>query len=467
MIPSYNSLKLSASKLLAYAFCRTFPRAQFVESFATGEGFSCDVLTEETLDAQALATLEEQMYALVRQELPISALEMMRENAAAFLLHQGYPVRAAQVEESSLQTVSIFRMGDFADLADPPFLSNSNEISYFKLLRAYPVETYLPGEGIISVTRIDGTICQSQKELKQHIKLIANARKHDHVKLGQELKLFILDELSGSCVWLPRGIDLRRQVRTAWEKTQHGVPLQELSTPALLPETKLPYKGKRVAPFNQMTLHDIPYLFGSSPLPAHISAFFSGEYRTEQCPIFYYEWYQECQDTPPGKLSGLYTPRVVFKDTTQIFCTPEQLLPQLISSLQFIYELLKMFGIHYSWWLIPGNPTKGEDKKQLEISVELLQEALNACGFSYTLDKQAKKRYGARVEARLVDALQRTWAGPYVEFATELCMRLSLQHEKWKGNTSRPSLISRSLLGSMELFTAILLEQTQGNFLKN
>jgi threonyl-tRNA synthetase len=460
MDSSLYSLRQSAAALLGYALARLFPHAQIVQSSQTSTGFYCDIIYNETLDSQALSLIEEQIASLSRQAIPIETREMMRENAGAWFAHQGYPLKAERARTASSNLISLIQIEDYAEIASPPFLSNSAEITHVKLFDVTPLEVFIPHIGLLQVTRIQGSAFFTSQDLKKFTKTRADALHKEHRSLGQEMQLFHLDTLSGSCYWLPSGIRLCANLRKVWEDVQKEEPHLLLSTPYLNREESL-RKGKKKesGPLLQTTAHEIDYTIGTNPTPFHLHAFQKARYTEKQLPVRYAEWFALYQDTPPGALQGLFTPRTALRDFVQIFCLPKQLLQNLISSLQLIENILKIFGIEYCWYFVPGTHKKNEDNDS-----SLLREALNTLSVKYTLDNHAKKRYGTRVEVRFIDTLKRTWPGPYIEIATELTKQMDLVCEGSQGAEQPVSLITRSLYGSMELLTALLVEHYAGRF---
>ena len=466
-----QALRQSAAELLACALCDLFPKTQLVNGTTTEVGFYYDVVLNQPIDEQALIMLEERMRALIHENIPIQTLEMMRENAASYFHHHGQKLKAALVADMPANIVQIFKMGNFSDTCDAPYAATTKEISAIKLQQLTQTDVYHPSLGTIKVSRIHGTAFHEVGAMKQYLKRAEKAKKRDHRHLGQEMELFSFPKESDTCIWEYNGCVLRERLLDFWKSEHQGIQLLPLSTPRLtstsllkVPLTKDEERKRKTgqSPTVTISIDDENFACCPDPTPLHAKICSTTPYSYRQFPIRYHEWAQVADKASSNQLYGLFKTRVYTTDLTQIICTPEQVVQELISCLQFIAKIIKIFGFEHHWYLSAREQIPGNCKTDWKIAMDYLVAAMKSCGFDYTLDKQGYTPYGPKIELGLTDALGQNWKGPYVAVNALFAENVNLRYYDEENRNAKPIMITRSLFGSLERFIGILIEHYSG-----
>lgn len=451
------ALRQTAAELLACALCDLFPNTQLVDSKITDVGFSYDVILTQQLDESSLPLIEDRMNAIKRQNYPIRYLEMMRQNASEFFQHHNQEIRAQALSAGHQQVVTVFKMGDFIDICTNPFLESPAEVKAFKLFDINQIKKSIPGGGILKVTRFTGTAFPDSFSLKRYIKRREEAKNRDHRQIVQEMELCSPYEESGCWIWQPKGMTLRSLLLEAERRLQGGQRVQPLSLPILIP------KGKSRGDSPSLKLDGADYVLCPDPAPFFAALASKQNISFLQLPVYYGASIPGCRThLPSGDMDGLFHSRTFEINTTQIFCTSEQLADELTSSLQFIDKCIKILGFEAEWYIDESFPRNLKNKEEWKKGIDDLKGAASRCGLQYVLDKQGKTLYGPGVEVRLADALGRYWQGPFVTLNTVHPDAFDLRYQKTDGTLHRLKMITRSVFGPLDRFIAVLIEQTAG-----
>jgi threonyl-tRNA synthetase len=469
--PFLLSIRQSSAEILAYAVTLLFPSTRLLTSEISEIGFTYDFLSDQPLDETVLPLIEEKMRELVKLNLPIQTIEMMRENAAVFFRHLHQPLVAQHIEESLKNIVPIFKMAEFHDYCPPPYESSSSSLGAFKLLKIERLRSHLPIIGESVITRITGTAFADLPALKAFIKRTDQAKKRDHRLLGKEMGLFSQEDAgSGEWFWHPKGACLREILLDWWREEHRKQKFQFLATPRVIKQSVLKKSGfydvldQQIKVFPNFSLDGVDYVLTPSLLPAHSLVFRSHLHSYRELPIRYAEYGEVYQQRKPSQLWGLLRARAYTVDVAHIFCSPSQVLEELISSLQLIGKTVKMLGFEYHWYLVSRGRKYAGTLDKWDLNLDLLIKALKACGCEYTLDAAGKAFIGPRIEVRLIDALGREWKGPFVGIDFNHPERFGLHYHGADGEMHTPTMITRSMFGSLERFVAVLVEHYAGVF---
>ena len=293
------------------------------------------------------------------------------------------------------------------------------------------------------------------------MKGLGGAVKRDHRILGKELRLFETrpEAPEGFWFWLPRGGVIRKTLLDWCQKQNQEQGFFPISTPRLLQNDK---RSQVQAQDVELSLGREEYVMSTSLAPQHSMVYQSDQHSYRELPIRYMELAEVYRDECPSKLWGMLKAAQYVKDTAHIFCTPTQVLSELISSLHFINETIKIFGFEFQWILCNQGDRSTGSKKTREEAINLFVEALNACEFEYEVDANEVSRFGPRIELRLRDALGRHWRGPYIEFDFVHSKRFGLKYQGPDDKLHTPVMLRRSMFGSLERFVAILVEHFSG-----
>ena len=437
------ALRQSAAELLAYAICDVFPGTHLVNSGTTNIDFYYDVIAPVPLDEQCLILLEERMRFLMKEALPVRTLDMMRENAIQFLIHHKQPIKAEIVKHVPSNVVRILQVGDFIDFCPLPYMTQTDQVGFFKLQSVTPTNVYIKNLEYLDVMRIRGTAFHEKSDLKNQLKQVERAKKYNHWAIGLEMQLFApIDE---ECFqWLPKGSALIQHL-LKWLNTQQVKQgFEFIEFPLLLPNT---FKNNQLT---TLEINDREFICFPPPqlLPIVPNSMPSNRY---------FGRISQCNAAPIDQLQGLLNPRSGTFDLSQIFCNREQLQEELNSSLHFIDGFIKIVGLKHHWYLSANqNSTTGQEKSWNQ-SYSCVESALQECGLNYTIDKQIERRYGPRVELGLADASGREWRSSFISIDL-----VQTSPGDDIGRNPTPLRVSRSVFGLIERFIAVLIEHFEG-----
>ena len=454
--PNYT-IKNSACRLLAISVQSLFPKAQLVSGEVTDLGFYYDFFFPEPITEEQIPFIEERMRDFMRQDVPIKNLEMVRKNAIELFKYHRQDLKTVLLKGNVETLVHVCQIGQFYDLGYPPFVPSTKQIGVVKLLEIHPLKLSLPGRPNLALTRIRGTAFPDAKSLKNFLRASEEAKKRDHRQLGKKLQLFSLEEgfCPGCWFWLPKGAFLKETLMDAWKNEQQRQKVQLVFTPNLIQD---PTRDGTTLQFEPQ---GVEYSISCTKAPMHAALFNSKLHSYRELPVRYGEISEMYDQGKEAHQWGLLRARSFTIDQVYIFCSQEQLLQELISSLQFIDKTVKIFAFEVHWNLVIKSPNSKESKSKWEESQAHLIKALKACGFSYSLDNEGKAPYGPVIEAHLKDALGRTWKGPSVYIDIYHRDKIGLRYQGADDQMHAPFMIGRSLFGSLERFIALLIETGQ------
>lgn len=457
---SLQALRQSTAELLACALCDLFPDTLLVNSVVTDLGFHYDCVLKNPIDETALPLIEERMRALIRQNIPVKTLEMMRQNAVTYFIHNAQRLKAEIISTLPNNVVQIFQMGDFIDFCPAPYMAHTSEVKAFKLHGIENALFSIRDSDTYPVTRISGTAFPDTYALKNFLKRSEEAKKRDHQEIGTAMELFSNLHDSGYWIWRPKGVALQNTLKEWWQTVHQEEGFESIATGPLVPQRLIkPLKNEELC---EADVADHDYFICPDPTQLHVQLLKITDPVEAQLPIRYASFHPVCNLIPPEQAAGLFQPPNAQVDTAHIFCNRDQLLQELISSLQFINKITKLFDFEERWRLCAHRPSSVGNKATWNEAVESLATALSACKISYILDKDQDTRYGPRVEIGLSDALGRYWAGAHVAIDMLNPEWFDLSYQGNDGSAHRLAMITRSTFGSLERFIALLLERYAG-----
>ena len=455
---SLKALRLSTAELLACSLCDLFPGTLLIGSVVTDIGFHYDCILKNPIDHSALPLIEERMRTLVRQDIPVKTLDMMRQNAVTFLAHQGQKLKANIASIMPNNVIQLIQIGNFVDICLPPYMTSTSEIASFRLQSIETLDVSIKkNDGV--VTRIHGTAFPDNASLKQFIKRAEEAKKRDHKLIGKEMGLYSFHHETEFCLWNPKGTILRELLKDWWNKILDNQEFALVTTMPMVPSAIVKTQKNDLSCHSEIENDD--YLACSDPTPLHALMFATEQPTESELPIRYRAMAPITRNLSNEEVCGLLQSRNCERDYAQTFCSPGQVAEELISSLQFIDKIIKIFGFEHQWYFHTHRAPQ-VNKVNWTSAVELLETAMKACGIGYILDKDKETRYGPRVEIGLTDAYGRTWAGPHVLIDVMHPELYELHYRKSDESKQRPVLISRSNFGSIDRFIAVLIEHYAG-----
>lgn len=442
-----QSLRYTTAELLACALCELFPDSTLVDMGVSDINFHYDIILKNSIDNSSLKIIEERMRHLAKKNNQIKILEMMRQNASQFLSHHDQKIRAEAALKAPQNVIQILQIGDFVDLATGNYLSSTSEVKYFKLQTIQQISP--------EITRITGTAFFDNMALKQFLKRFDEAQDRDHRILGPEMCLYTNVEDSDCWFWHPNGTILRNLIKQRIDTHYAQEEFDPITASLIIPSNILSKEERAASCHCDLGESNFSCCPDPTPLHARIT---TKSLKEHHLPKRNHSFAQIISNIDKNQICGLLNSRNYETDLAHIFCKPEQVSSQLISSLQFIDKIIKIFGFEYQWYLNARRP-RAFPKEKWDKAVKFLTGATEDCGIGCILDKDADTRYGPRVEIRLSDALTRLWAGPYVEL--DLTHRVS--YRSGQGKEQEASMITLSCMGSVERFIALIVELYSGN----
>jgi len=470
-MPDLETMRHSASHVMAEALQHLFPETKFAIGPAIENGFYYDVELSRSLTPEDLEKIEEEMRKIVAENQPFSRSEMSKQQAHEFFAQRNQPFKVEIIDELEDGSPSIYQQGDFIDLCRGPHVESSGEIGAFKLLNV--AGAYWRGdEKRPMLQRIYGITFPTQKELDQYLWQMEEAKKRDHRKLGQELDLFSISENVGPglILWHPKGARVRVVIEEFWRKSHYDAGYEVVFTPhvgrAQLWETSGHlgfYSENMYAP---MELEGESYYAKPMNCPFHIEIYRSKIRSYRELPLRLAELGTVYRFERSGVLHGLLRVRGFTQDDAHMFCRPDQIEDEVLGALDFTLSLFRSFGFqNYDVYLStrPREKYVG-DLEDWDKATEALRQALIKRGLEYHLDEGGGAFYGPKIDIKVKDALGRSWQCTTIQFDFNMPARFGLTYIGEDGKEHRPFMVHRALLGSLERFFAILVEHYAGAF---
>ena len=460
-------IRHSCAHLLAQAVKQLFPQAQvtigpviedgFYYDFAYGPGFSEDDLTR----------IEEKMQALAKAGATVERLTMGRQEAVSYFRELGEEYKAKIIEEIPAdETLSLYRQGDFTDLCRGPHVPNVGILKAFKLTKL--AGAYWRGDsGNEMLQRIYGTAWPDKKTLDEHLTQLAEAEKRDHRRIGKSLDLFhFQEEAPGMVFWHRDGWALYTAVERYVRDLLAEYDYQEVHTPQML-DRSLWERSGHWDKFrdNMFTTHvdDRDYAIKPMNCPGHVQLFNQGLRSYRDLPIRIAEFGVVHRNEPSGTLHGLLRARRFTQDDAHVFCTEDQLQAEVSTLIELTYRMYKDFGFEDIEVALSTRPEQrvGEDALW-DRAEEALARALDEKGIQYVVQPGEGAFYGPKHEFVLRDSIGRRWQCGTIQVDFSMPGRLGAAYVTEDGTKQVPVMIHRAILGSLERFIGILIEDTEG-----
>jgi len=467
---SENSLEIlrhSAAHLMAQAIKELYPEADFFVGPVIEDGFYYDFRVDTKISDSDLKNIEKKMKELVKKKFSIEKYIITKKEALQKFKDDDLKLEVLKrIPEDA--KVGIYKQGDFEDLCRGPHLPNIKYIKFFKLTRV--AGAYLGGdEKNEMLTRIYGTAFATKESLKEHLLMIEEAKKRDHRKLGNELKLFTFDEEVGGGlpIWLPNGAKLRSKLESLLFKSHRKRGYEPVRGPEILKSEAWKVSGHYDNYGENMyftIIDDIEYGIKPMNCLGHIKVFQSEVRSYRDLPLKFFEYGVVHRHEKSGVLHGLFRVREFTQDDAHIFCTPEQIKENVIEVLSFVDDIMKSFDFEYEME-VSTKPTKAIGKDEIwEKATKGLKDALDENGIKYGVDEGGGAFYGPKIDIKITDALKRKWQCGTIQVDFNLPERFELEYTDTNNEKVRPVMIHRAILGSFERFIGILTEHCAGEF---
>jgi threonyl-tRNA synthetase len=454
---------------MAEAVKELFPNVLLAIGPAIDTGFYYDFDMPHKLTEEDLPRIEAKMAEIIKKNEKFERTELSKAEAEKKLREQGEIYKLELLRDIPDNKVSFYKSGSFVDLCRGPHVKSTGEIKAFKLLSI--AGAYWRGsEKNKMLQRIYGTAFASQKELDDHLKLIEEAGKRDHRKLGKLLDLFnIFQEEAGAGLvyYYPKGAVLRGVIETFLKEEHRKRGYESVVIPHIAKADLWQTSGHTdyYKEFMYSTkIDEQDYIVKPMNCPGHILIFKRKLRSYRDLPIRYFELGTVYRHEKSGVLHGLLRVRGFTQDDAHIFCTHEQLKDEIIKVIDFAFDMMKVFGFEYEINLSTRPEKYVGTKEDWEHATGALSEALKSQDETYTLDEGAGVFYGPKIDIKLKDAIGRLWQGPTIQVDFQNPERFDLKYTGEDGKEHRPAMIHRVVLGSMERFIGALIEHYAGAF---
>ncbi|QLD86915.1 threonine--tRNA ligase [Natronomonas halophila] len=460
-------LRHSAAHVFAQALQRIHPEAKLAIGPPTEDGFYYDV-TNVDLDADDLEDIEAEMYDIIEADYDIERVERSHEEALDIYDDNDYKQEILQEEASGEETVTFYVQDDWQDLCQGPHVESTGEIGAVELLNI--ASAYWRGdEENEQLTRVYGTAFESEKDLETFLERRQEAKKRDHRKLGQELDLFSIPDVTGPGLPLyhPNGKRILRELEQFVDQLNDDEGYEFVETPHLFRTELWKKSGHYDNYVDDMFLLDVnEEEYGLKPMncPGHATIFDQGNWSYRDLPVRYAENGKVYRKEQRGELSGLSRVWAFTIDDGHLFVKPESIEREVNTIMEQINEVLETFDLDYEVALAT-RPEKSVGSDEIwEQAENQLRSVLQDSGMDYDIESGDGAFYGPKIDFAFEDALGRKWDGPTVQLDFNMPERFDLSYTGEDNEEHRPVMIHRALYGSYERFFMVLVEHFNGNF---
>jgi len=460
-------IRHSTAHLLAYAVKDLFPQAQVTIGPVIENGFYYDFAYERSFTPEDLAAIEKRMTELAAKDEPVTRRVLPRDDAVAYFKGLGEHYKAQIIGGIPAgEDVSLYREGAFEDLCRGPHVPSTGRLRHFKLTKV--AGAYWRGDHRNEMLqRIYGTAWASKEELQQYLTMLEEAEKRDHRKLGRELDLFHMqEEAPGLVFWHPKGWALWQQVEQYMRGVFRDNGYQEVKGPQILDKSLWEKTGHWANYRDSMfTTESEKREYALKPMncPGHVLIFKQGIKSYRDLPLRYGEFGQCHRNESSGALHGIMRVRGFTQDDGHIFCTEDQILDECVAFTSLLQKVYRDFGFTEVIYKIATRPDNRVGSDALwDKAEQALMEALRRSGCDFSLSPGDGAFYGPKVEYTLKDAIGRQWQVGTVQVDFNTAERLGGEYVTESSGRAHPVMLHRAIVGSLERFIGILIEQYAG-----
>ena len=462
-------LRHSAAHIMAQAIKRLYPEADFAYGPANEKGFYYDVdLDDIKLTDEDLAKIEAEMKKIVKENLPIKPFILPREEAIALMEERGEKYKVEHIGDLAPDAViSFYQQGDYIDMCTGPHLCYTKALKAFKIMDqsgAY----WKNDKNNKMLTRIKGTAFKTQQELDDYLKLLEEAEKRDHRKIGKEMGLFMFrDEAPGFPFFLPKGMALKNALIEYWREIHTRENYVEVSTPLIMNRQLWETSGHWDHYKDNMystTIDEETYCVKPMNCPGGVLVYRNQPHSYRELPLRVGELGLVHRHELKGALHGLFRVRCFTQDDAHVFMRREQITDEIIAVVDLINEVYTKFGFKYTVELSTRPENSMGSDEDWEAATEGLKAALEKLGLPYIINEGDGAFYGPKIDFHLEDTLGRTWQCGTIQLDFQLPQNFELEYTDENNEKQRPIMIHRVCYGSIERFIGILTEHFAGKF---
>ena len=465
------TIRHSMAHVMAEAVLEMFPSAQIAIGPSIENGFYYDFELPRTLTNEDLDEITERMKKIIKENKEFKRIEVSRDEARKMFADQKYKLEILDSIPAD-EKVTIYNQGGFTDLCRGPHVKSTKELNpeAFKLISI--AGAYWRGkESNPMLTRIYGTAWTTPKELRAYLDHLADIERRDHRKIGKEQDLFSLHEEAGPGLvyWHPRGARIRQAIEQFWREEHYKNGYEMVYTPHVgkswLWETSGHLGFYKEGMYPPMEMDKSDYYVKPMNCPFHIMIYQNSLKSYRDLPCRWAELGTVYRYEKAGSLHGLMRVRGFTQDDAHLFCTPDQMEDEIIEVLRFSLHMLHSFGFDEIHAYLSTRPEKAVGEKALwDSAIEALRRAVEKEGLKYDVDEGGGAFYGPKIDLKVKDAIGREWQLSTVQFDFNLPERFKMTFVDKDGVEKRPLMIHRALLGSIERFFGVLIENYAGAF---
>ena len=463
-------LRHSSAHVMAQAVLRLFGQVEFAIGPTIEDGFYYDFDLLHQLSTEDFQALEAEIQRIIAEDLPVERIEMTKEEARRFLESQNARFKLELLEEvdASKEKISFYRQGDFTDWCRGPHVDRTGKLKVIKLLNV--AGAYWRGdERRPMLQRIYGSAFFTEKELRKFLQLMEEAKKRDHRKLGRELDLFSLHDISpGMPYWHHNGWIMVKELRKYVDELLFAHNYIEVNTPQLLKSQTWRTSGHWEHYKDNMFITVMEEEeFGVKPMncPGAMTVYKSALHSFRELPIRMCEWGLVHRHEKRGMMSGLTRVQGFIQDDAHIFCRPEQMVEEIKDMISLILEVYNKLGFTEVEYELSTRPPDSIGTEQMWMDAEgALKLTLKLLKMDYKINAGEGAFYGPKIDFHIKDALKRTWQCATVQLDMAMPERFDLEYVGSDNARHRPVLLHRTVLGSMERFIGLLIEHYAGKF---
>ena len=457
----------SSSHIMAQAVQELFPEAKFAIGPAINDGFYYDFDIDRSFTPEDMILIEKKMKEIIERDLPFKRIEVNKEEANQIFKNKKEKYKLELLEDIQDDMVTLYQQGDFIDLCRGPHVSSTGKIKAFKLLSI--AGAYWRGnEKNKMLQRIYGISFDEKSELDNYLRLVEEAKKRDHRKLGKELELFSMhDEGVGFAFFHPKGMVLRNILEDYWKEEHQKAGYSEVKTPIILNKSLWMKSGhwdhyKENMYFTKIDEEDYDIKPMNCPGGLLIYKYTLHSYR--DLPLRMGELGLVHRHELSGVLHGLFRVRCFTQDDAHIFMTPEQIRDEIKGVIDLTDRIYKTFGFSYHVELSTKPENAMGSVEIWEKAIGSLEEALIEKKIEYIVNEGEGAFYGPKIDFHLKDCIGRSWQCGTIQLDFIMPEKFDLFYINKEGDKERPVMLHRTILGSIERFIGILIENYAGAF---
>ena len=462
-------LRHSAAHIMAQAIKRLYPNADFAYGPATDNGFYYDVdLGDIKLTEEDFPAIEAEMKKITKENLKFQVFELPREEAVKLMEERGEKYKVEHIGDLADDArITFYQQGEYIDMCVGPHICYTKALKAFKLT-AVSGAYWRGDKDNKMLTRVNGIAFASKEELDEHPKMLEEAKKRDHRKIGREMSLFMMrDEAPGFPFFLPNGMLLKNQLIDYWREIHAKAGYVEISTPLIMTKNLWETSGHWDHYKDNMystTIDEEPFCIKPMNCPGGVLVYASKPHSYRDLPIRAGELGIVHRHEMKGALHGLFRVRCFTQDDAHLFVRPDQLTDEIIGVVNLIDSVYQKFGFKYHVELSTRPEDSMGSDEDWAAAESGLKDALDRLDMPYEVNEGDGAFYGPKIDFHLEDCLGRTWQCGTVQLDFQMPLNFNLEYTDADGSKKRPVMLHRVCFGSIERFIGILTEHFAGKF---